>query len=139
MNFLVWSVMKLSGARGSTTTFVERSMGDMLVAWEDEALFNAKQDAGKFEVNVPSISILAEPPISVVDKVVDEKGTRTVAEAYLQYLYTPAAQEIAAKHFYRPTDKAVFAKYGKQFAKVDLFTAVSSLSSRVFIRSKVVA
>jgi sulfate/thiosulfate transport system substrate-binding protein len=111
-----------SGARGSTTTFVERGMGDVLVAWEDEALLAAKQEAGKFEVVVPSISILAEPPVSVVDKVVDRKGTRKVAEAYLQYMYTPPAQEIAAKHFYRPTDKAVLAKYEKQFAKVDLFT-----------------
>jgi sulfate transport system substrate-binding protein len=111
-----------SGARGSTTTFAERGIGDVLVAWEDEALLAVKQDPNKFEVVVPPISIQAEPPVSVVDKVVDKKGTRKVAEAYLQYLYSPEAQEIMAKHFYRPSDKAVLAKYEKQFAKVNQFT-----------------
>jgi sulfate/thiosulfate transport system substrate-binding protein len=111
-----------SGARGSTTTFVERGIGDALISWEDEALLAVKKDPGKFEIVVPPLSIQAEPPVSVVDKVVDKKGTRKVAEAYLQYLYTPEAQELAAKHFYRPTDKAVFAKYAQQFAKLNLFT-----------------
>jgi sulfate/thiosulfate transport system substrate-binding protein len=111
-----------SGARGSTTTFVERGIGDVLVAWEDEALLAVKQDPNKFEVVVPPLSIQAEPPVSVVDKVVDKKGTRKVAEAYLQYLYSPEAQEIIARHFYRPSDKAVLAKYEKQFTKVNQFT-----------------
>ncbi|MDB5908502.1 MAG: cysP [Massilia sp.] len=111
-----------SGARGSTTTFVERGIGDVLVAWEDEALLAVKQDPEKFAVVVPPLSIQAEPPVSVVDKVVDKRGTRKVAEAYLQYLYSPEAQEIAARHFYRPTDKVVWAKHEKEFAKVNVFT-----------------
>ncbi|NEX63991.1 sulfate ABC transporter substrate-binding protein [Noviherbaspirillum galbum] len=111
-----------SGARGSTTTFVERGIGDALISWEDEALLAVKQDPSKFDIVVPPLSIQAEPPVSVVDKVVDKKGTRKVAEAYLQYLYTPEAQEIAARHFYRPTDKTVYARHARQFAKLDLFT-----------------
>lgn len=111
-----------SGARGSTTTFVERGIGDALISWEDEALLAVKQDPSKFEIVVPPLSILAEPPVSIVDKVVDKKGTRKVADAYLRFLYTPEAQELAAKHFYRPSDKTVFAKYEKQFAKLNLFT-----------------
>jgi sulfate/thiosulfate transport system substrate-binding protein len=111
-----------SGARGSTVTFTERGIGDVLVAWEDEALLAVKQNPDKFEVVVPSISILAEPPVSVVDKVVDKRGTRKVAQAYLEYLYTPEAQEIAAKNFYRPTDPKVAAKYAGQFSKVERFT-----------------
>ncbi len=112
-----------SGARGSTTTFVQRGQGDVLLAWENEA-FLAVNELGKdkFEIVVPSVSILAEPPVTVVDKVVDRKGTRKVAEEYLKYLYTPAGQEIAAKHYYRPIDKKVAAKYAKAFPKVKLFT-----------------
>ena len=112
-----------SGARGSTTTFVQRGQGDVLLAWENEA-FLAVNELGKdkFEIIVPSLSILAEPPVSVVDKVVDRKGTRKVAEAYLKYLYSPEGQEIAAKNYYRPRDKKVAAKYAKQFPKVKLVT-----------------
>ncbi len=112
-----------SGARGSTNTFVQRGLGDVLLAWENEA-FLAVNELGKdkFEIVVPSISILAEPPVTVVDKVVDKKGTRKVAEEYLKYLYTPEGQELAARHYYRPTDKKVAAKYAKTFAKVKLIT-----------------
>ncbi len=112
-----------SGARGSTTTFVQRGQGDVLLAWENEA-FLAVNELGKdkFEIVVPSLSILAEPPVSVVDKVVDRKGSRKLAEAYLVYLYSPEGQEIAAKNYYRPRDKKVAAKYAKQFPKVKLVT-----------------
>ena len=112
-----------SGARGSTTTFVQRGIGDVLLAWENEA-FLAINELGKdkFEIVAPSLSILAEPPVTVVDKVVDKKGTRKIAEEYLKYLYTPEGQEIAARHYYRPTDKKVAAKYAKTFAKVKLIT-----------------
>jgi sulfate/thiosulfate transport system substrate-binding protein len=112
-----------SGARGSTTTFVERGLGDVLLAWENEA-FLALQEFGKdkFEVVVPSISVLAEPPVAVVDVIVDRHGTRRVAEEYLKYLYSPEGQEIAAKHFYRPRLETVAAKYASQFPKVNLFT-----------------
>ncbi len=112
-----------SGARGSTTTFVQRGQGDVLLAWENEA-FLAVNELGrdKFEIVVPSLSILAEPPVSVVDRVVDKKGTRKVAEEYLKYLYTPEGQEIAARHYYRPTDKKVAAKHARTFAKVRLVT-----------------
>jgi sulfate/thiosulfate-binding protein len=112
-----------SGARGATTTFVERGIGDVLISWENEAVLAIKElGKGKFDIVAPSVSILAEPPVSVVDKVVDKKGTRKVAEAYLQYWYTPEAQEIAAKNFYRPIDPKVLAKYAAQFPKVTLFT-----------------
>lgn len=112
-----------SGARGATTTFVERGIGDVLLSWENEALLSVKElGPDKFEVVVPSISILAEPPVSVVDKVVDKKGTRAVAEAYLQYLYTPEGQEIAARNFYRPRNEAVAKKYANAFPKIKLFT-----------------
>jgi sulfate transport system substrate-binding protein len=112
-----------SGARGSTTTFVERGIGDVLISWENEAFLALKElGPGKFDLIAPSVSILAEPPVSVVDKVVDKKGTRKVAEAYLKYWYTPEAQEIAAKNFYRPIDEKVAAKYAKQFPKISLFT-----------------
>ena len=112
-----------SGARGSTTTFAERGQGDVLLAWENEA-FLAVNDIGqnKFEMVVPSISVLAEPPVAVVDKVVDKRGTRKVAEAYLKYLYTPEAQEIAAKHYYRPRNAAVAAKYKGRYPKLPLLT-----------------
>jgi len=112
-----------SGARGSTTTFVERGIGDVLLAWENEALLSVKElGPDKFQIVVPSESILAEPPVSVVDQVVDRKGTRTVAEAYLQYLYTPEGQEIAARNFYRPRLESVAKKYASSFPKVKLFT-----------------
>ena len=112
-----------SGARGSTTTFVQRGQGDVLLAWENEA-FLAVNELGKdkFEIVVPSLSILAEPPVSVVDKVVDRKGTRKLAEAYLKELYSTEGQEIAAKNYYRPRDKKIAAKYAKQFPKVKLVT-----------------
>jgi sulfate/thiosulfate transport system substrate-binding protein len=112
-----------SGARGATTTFVQRGQGDVLLAWENEA-FLAVNELGKdkFEIVVPSLSILAEPPVAVVDKVVDRKGTRKLAEEYLKYLYSPEGQEIAAKHYYRPRDKKVAAKYAKVFPKVKLVT-----------------
>ncbi|WP_438007747.1 sulfate ABC transporter substrate-binding protein [Sorangium sp. So ce321] len=114
-----------TGARGSTTTFVERGIGDVLIAWENEALLAVKQ-AGKdkFEVVVPSLSILAEPPVAVVDKVVERRGTRPVAEAYLNFLYTEEGQRIAVKHFYRPRDPAILAAAESQgvFQKVALFS-----------------
>ena len=112
-----------SGARGSTTTFVERNVGDVLLAWENEALLARKElGSDKFEIVAPSLSILAEPPVAVVEKNVDKKGTRKVAEAYLQFLYTEEGQEIAARNFYRPTDAKVAAKYASQFPKVTLVT-----------------
>ena len=112
-----------AGARGSTTTFVERGIGDVLIAWENEALLAMKElGPGKFEVVAPSISILAEPPVSVVDKVAGKHGTKEVAQAYLDYLYTDTGQEIAARHFYRPRLASVAAKYAGQFPKVTLLT-----------------
>ena len=112
-----------SGARGATTTFTERGIGDVLIAWEDEALLAARVEGkDKFDVVVPSISILAEPPVAVVDKVADKKGTRKAAEAYLKFLYTPQGQEIGAKNFYRPTDPAVAKKHESEFPKVKLVT-----------------
>lgn len=111
-----------SGARGSTTTFVERGIGDVFISWENEA-FLAIRELGpdKFEIVAPSISILAEPSVAVVDKVVDKKGTRPVAEAYLRYLYSDTGQEIAAKNFYRPTNAGIAAKYASQFPDIKLF------------------
>lgn len=112
-----------TGARGSTTTFAQRGLGDVLLTWENEAHLAVKQlDESKMEIVVPSVSILAEPPVAVVDKNVDDHGTRKVAEAYLQYLYSPEAQEIAAGNFYRPTDKTVAAKYADQFPDLPLVT-----------------
>ena len=112
-----------SGARGSTVTFAERGIGDVLLAWENEAHLAQKEfGAGKFDIVYPPTSILAEPPVAVVDKVVDKRGTRAVAEGYLAYLYSPEGQEIAAKNFYRPTDAATAAKYTGQFPKIALFT-----------------
>ena len=112
-----------SGARGATTTFVQRGQGDVLVAWENEA-FLAVNELGKdrFEIVVPSLSILAEPPVAVVDRVVDRKGTRKLAEEYLKYLYSPEGQEIVAKHYYRPYDKKIASKYARQFPKLNLVT-----------------
>jgi sulfate transport system substrate-binding protein len=112
-----------SGARGATVTFAQRDIGDVLLAWENEAyLVQAEFGKDKFDTVFPSISVLAEPPVAVVDKVVDKRGTRKIAEAYLEYLYTPEGQEIAAKNFYRPTDPKVAAKYASKFPKLSLFT-----------------
>jgi sulfate/thiosulfate-binding protein len=112
-----------SGARGSTTTFVERGIGDVLVTWENEAILSVKElGKGKFEIVVPSVSILTEPPVTLVDKVADKHGTRAVAEAYLKELYTPEGQEIAAKHYYRPRNADILAKYKAQFPAITLFT-----------------
>jgi sulfate transport system substrate-binding protein len=112
-----------TGARGATITFVQRGLGDVLLSWENEA-FLAINELGKdkFEIVVPSVSVLAEPPVAVVDKVVDHRGTRKVAEAYLQHLYSKEAQEIAAKHYYRPRDPEVAKKYASAFPDVKLFT-----------------
>jgi sulfate/thiosulfate-binding protein len=110
-----------SGARGATTTFVERGQGDVLLAWENEAFLAVNElGAGKFDIVMPSISIRAEPPVAVVDKNVDRKGTRKVAEAYLKFLYTPEAQDIVARNYYRPRDPAVAARYQARFPKVAL-------------------
>ncbi len=112
-----------SGARGSTTTFVQRGIGDVLLAWENEAYLALKEfGADKFEIVTPSLSILAEPPVTVVDKVAKKKGTTEIAKAYLEYLYSDEGQEIAGKHFYRPTSEAAAAKYAARFAPVKLFT-----------------
>ncbi len=113
-----------SGARGSLTTFTERGVGDVFLSWENEAFLAVKElGPDKFDIVVPSLSILAEPPVAVVDKNVDRKGTRAVAQAYLEYLYTPEGQELAAQHYYRPRDQKVAAKHAKTFnLKVNLFT-----------------
>ncbi|MDF2987277.1 MAG: sulfate/thiosulfate-binding protein [Eubacterium sp.] len=112
-----------SGARGATTTFVERGLGDVLIAWENEAFLSINElGKDKFEIVVPSVSILAEPPVSVVDSVVDKKGTRKVAEAYLEYLYSDEGQEIAAKNYYRPRNETIAKKYAEQFPQINLFT-----------------
>jgi sulfate/thiosulfate-binding protein len=111
-----------SGARGATTTFVQRGIGDVLLTWENEAYLALAETKDQIEIVVPSISILAEPPVTVVDRVVDRKKTRAVAEAYLQFLYTPEGQEIVARHHYRPRDPDVAAKYAASFAAVKLFT-----------------
>ena len=112
-----------SGARGSTVTFAERGVGDVLLAWENEAHLSLKEfGANKFDIVYPPLSILAEPPVTLVDKVVDKRGTRDVAKAYLEYLYSAEGQDIAARNFYRPIDTVVAAKYEKQFPKLKLFT-----------------
>jgi len=112
-----------SGARGATVTFAERGIGDVLLAWENEAYLSLKEfGADKFDIVYPPVSILAEPPVAVVDKVADKHGTRKAAEEYLKYLYSPEGQEIAAQNYYRPTDAAVAAKYARQFPKLSLFT-----------------
>jgi len=112
-----------SGARGSTTTFVQREIGDVAISWENEA-FLARREFGadKFEVVVPSLSILAEPPVSIVDKVVKKKGTEAVAKAYLEYLYSAEGQDIAGRNFYRPRDPAAAAKYAGVFPRLELVT-----------------
>ncbi|MDA9466617.1 ABC transporter permease [Bradyrhizobium sp. CCBAU 53415] len=112
-----------TGARGATVTFVERGVGDVLLAWENEAFLALKEfGANKFEIVAPPQSILAEPPVAIVDKVADRKGTRNAADAYLQYWYTKEGQEIAARNFYRPRDADIAKKYENAFAKVELFT-----------------
>jgi sulfate transport system substrate-binding protein len=112
-----------TGARGSTTTFVQRGIGDVLLAWENEAFLAIKEvGADKLQIVVPSISILAEPPVAVVDKVALKRGTKDVAQAYLEYLYTPEGQEIIARNFYRPRDAKVAAKYAAQYPKIPLTT-----------------
>jgi sulfate transport system substrate-binding protein len=112
-----------SGARASTTTFVQRGIGDVLLAWENEAFLSIKElGPDKVDIVVPSLSILAEPPVALVDKVADKKGTRAVAQAYLEYLYTPEGQEIVAKNYYRPRLQAVANKYASTFPKIHLVT-----------------
>jgi sulfate transport system substrate-binding protein len=112
-----------TGARGSLTTFAQRRIGDVLISWENEAFLAVKEiGAGDFEIVVPSLSILAEPPVAVVDKVALRRGTADVARAYLEYLYSREAQEIVAKHYYRPRDADVAAKYANVFPKVNLVT-----------------
>lgn len=112
-----------SGARGSTTTFVERGLGDVLIAWENEAILAVTElGKDKFEIVAPSLSILAEPPVAVVDKVVEKRGTRLTAQAYLDYLYSEEGQQIAAKHYYRPSNAKVAAKYAAIFPKLKLVT-----------------
>ena len=112
-----------SGARGATMTFVQRELGDVLLSWENEAFLAVKEFGGdKFEIVAPPLSILAEPPVALVDKNTDKHGTRALTEAYLQYLYTPEGQEIAGKHFYRPRLEAVAKKVESQFPKIKLFT-----------------
>jgi sulfate/thiosulfate transport system substrate-binding protein len=112
-----------SGARGSTTTFVQRGIGDVFISWENEAFFALKEfGADQFEIVIPSLSILAEPPVTVVDRIVKKKGTEAVAKAYLEYLYSDEGQEIAGRNFYRPRNEAIAAKYANTFARVNLFT-----------------
>ncbi|MDF2962811.1 MAG: sbp [Paenibacillus sp.] len=112
-----------SGARDSTTTFVQRGIGDVLIAWENEAYLSINEfGKDKYEIVTPSLSVLAEPPVAVVDKVVDKKGTREVAQAYLEYLYTEEGQTIAAKNYYRPRLESVAKKFESQFGKINLFT-----------------
>jgi sulfate/thiosulfate-binding protein len=124
-----------SGARGSTTTFTERGIGDVLLAWENEAFLAIKElGSDKFEIVVPSLSILAEPPVTVVDKNADKHGTRKVAEAYLEYLYSPEGQEIIARNHYRPSNILVAAKHSKQFPIVNLVTAESHVVADEFAK-----
>jgi sulfate transport system substrate-binding protein len=112
-----------SGARGATTTFLDRGVGDVLLTWENEAFLALKeQGADKVEIVIPSYSILAQPPVTVVDKFAIKHGNEELAKAYLEYLYSPEGQDIAAKNYYRPTDPAVAAKYAAQFPKLELFT-----------------
>lgn len=119
-----------TGARGATNTFAQRGIGDVLLAWENEALLATHEPGGdRFEIVLPSVSILAEPPVAVVDKNVDAHGTRQLAEAYLQFLYSPAAQEIEARNFYRPRSPAVAARYASRFPKVDTFTLTEMFGS----------
>jgi sulfate/thiosulfate-binding protein len=117
-----------SGARGATVTFVERGIGDVLIAWENEAVLAVKESGGaKLEIVSPSLSIVAEPPVSVVDQNVDQHGTRKVAEEYLKYLYSKEGQEIAAKHFYRPRDPDVAVRYAKQFPVIPQLATIDAV------------
>src|SRR5258706_2331489 len=112
-----------TGVRGASITFAQRGIGDVLIAWENEALLAARElGKDRLEIVTPPVSILAEPPVALVDRVAAKHDTRAVAQAYLEYLYTPDGQEIAAKHHYRPRLQAVMAKYAAQFPKIDLFT-----------------
>ncbi len=111
-----------TGARGSTTTFAQRGIGDVLLAWENEAYLTLEEFGDGFEIVYPSLSVLAEPPVAVVDKVVDRRGTREVAEAYLQFLYTPAAQALIGKHHFRPRDEAAAARFAAKFRALPLVT-----------------
>jgi sulfate transport system substrate-binding protein len=112
-----------SGARSATTTFTQRGIGDALITWENEAMLSLQElGKGQFEIVIPSLSILAEPPVAWVDKTVNKRGTRAVAQAYLEYLYTPQGQEIAAKHFFRPRLDSIARKYAGTFPKINLFT-----------------
>lgn len=111
-----------TGARGATITFTERGIGDVFLSWENEAYLAQKEKPGQFEIITPSLSILAEPPVTVVDKIVDKRGTRELATEYLKYLYSDAGQNIAAKHFYRPSNPEIAKQYADKFAKVDLIT-----------------
>lgn len=111
-----------SGARGSTTTFAQRGIGDVFISWENEAYLALQEFGDQFEIVNPSLSILAEPPVTVVDKMVDRRGTRAVAEAYLKYLYSEEGQEISARHYYRPRLASVKEKYQAKFPKIELFT-----------------
>jgi sulfate/thiosulfate-binding protein len=112
-----------TGARGATVTFVERGIGDVLIAWENEAILAVRElGKGKFEIVAPSVSILAEPPVALVDRVAAKHNTKAIAQAYLEYLYTPEGQEIAARHYYRPRLEAVAVKYADRFPKLTLFT-----------------
>jgi sulfate transport system substrate-binding protein len=112
-----------SGARGATTTFVQRGIGDVLVSWENEALLAIQEfGADKIELVAPSLSVLAEPPVALVDKVAKRKGTQEVAQAYLEYLYSDVGQDLAGRHFYRPSSQGIAAKYAGAFPKIDLFT-----------------
>ena len=111
------------GARTATTTFVQRGIGDVLLAWENEALMSVKDlGKGEFEIVIPSLSILAEPPVTWVDKVVRRRGTEAVAKAYLEYLYSPEGQEIAARHYYRPRLESVARKHAAMFPPMTTFT-----------------
>src|SRR5215469_8280925 len=126
-----------SGARGSTTTFVERGIGDVLIAWENEALMSDKQfGADKFAIVYPSVSILAEPPVAWVDKVDRRRGTEAVSKAYLEFLYTPAAQEIIAQNFFRPRDRTVLSRYASQFPSMNLLTIDSDFGGWKNAQSK---
>jgi sulfate/thiosulfate-binding protein len=111
-----------TGARGSSITFAQRAQGDVLISWENEAYLLDKEFGAKFDVVVPSLSIMAQPAVTVVDKNVDKKGTRVLAQAYLEYLYSDEGQDIVGKHFYRPISPKAQAKYAKQFPKINLFT-----------------
>ncbi len=111
-----------SGARGASTTFIERGIGDVLINWENELLLALKEGGDKFEIVVPSLSILAEPTVSLVDKNVEKKGTREIAQAYLEYLYSDEGQDLAGKHFFRPSNPKILEKYAAQYPKLELFT-----------------